>query len=393
MSVNKERTNGVIIYDRFSKSYNYHYLMVVLMLLSAILGSTIFGVAQVICEIVLFILLLYGVFHVKLNRLDKILLLTFLVISLLSFFKNEFFSFALNFKIFGLFILTLVYFRKIHFYPGKLIFIVHLLNLLLTFHQFVTGHFIVESAWFFGPYKNYANVSPVGLFLAPHANAFFIASFTIYLIKYKRKYLQAMFFFSFLLIIGSLTSFVAFMAQMAHQVLNYIMKKINFLKINLGWSTKLAIIAIPFLLLWFYVDDLLVFLKQQGGYTRYYSAEIILGQLFDIRFFSDIFNVVPRNYMEYIIEQEATFADFGNEIGLVKIFVEGGFILGLISLYALISRLKYYNVFIFVSLLHYSFVINMPFMLFLIMMYNHELTIRDSLENSLKGQQLNIKDA
>lgn len=358
------------------------------MLLSAILGSTIFGTLQIICEIVLFILLIFGVLQVRLTKLDIILLSTFLIISLLSFIRNEFFSFALNFKIFGLCILTFIYFRKIHFYPGKLIKILHVVNFLLIIHQFVTGHFIVESAWFFGDYKGYANDKPVGVFLVPHASAFFIAIYTIYLISLKKKYFQGMIFFILLLMVGSMTSFVAFLAQISQQTLNYFVNKIRVLKTKIGWSIKLTVIVIPILLLSFYADDFIVFLKSMGGYTRYYSAEIILNQLFDIRFFSDIFNLIPRKYELFIAKQESGFADFGNEIGLVKIFVEGGFVLGLITLFALIRRLKLYSIFIFVSLLHYSFIINMPFMLFLMMMYNSEMESQESVANSLKHIQV-----
>lgn len=386
MSINNESTSDIVIYYRLSKSHTYDYLMVVLMLLSAILGSTIFGTLQIICEIILFILLIFGVLQVRLTKLDIILLSTFLIISLLSFIRNEFFSFALNFKIFGLCILTFVYFRKIHFYPGKLITMLHVLNFLLIVHQFVTGHFIVESAWFFGEYKEHANERPVGVFLIPHASAFFIAIYTIYLIRLKKKYFQGIFCFVLLLMISSLTSTVAFLAQISQQALNYIVNKFNFLRINIGRPIKLAVIVIPILLLSFYADDFIIFLKSKGGYTRYYSAEIMLNQLFDSRFFSDIFDFIPRKYDIFIAKQESGFADFGNEIGLVKIFVEGGFVLGLITLVALISRLKYYGVFIFVSLLHYSYVINMPFMLFLMMMYNHEIENQEVLKNSLKRQ-------
>jgi hypothetical protein len=351
----------------------YNYLIVVLMLASAILGSTIFGFFQVVCEIILFVLLINGVFHVKLNRLDILLLSTFLIISFFSLLRNNFIDFALNFKIYGLFVFTFIYFRKLFFYPKNLIRTLHISNLILVFHQFITGHFVVESAWFFGDYKGYANDRPVGIFLVPHVSAFFIAIYVIYIIRINKAYVKSLFFLILLFMISSLTSTVALFAQLSQQALLFVVDKLNILKINIGWTVRLGIIIFPILLLSIYSAELLEYLKGQGGYTRYYSLEIILNQLFDSRFFADIFDIVPRSYHTYLQQQEKMFADFGNEIGLVKVFIEGGFILGLVSLFALISRLKYYSIFIFVTLLHYSFIINMPFMLFLIMMYNFQI--------------------
>jgi hypothetical protein len=372
------------IMDQTSKRLNrYNYYIVVLMLASAILGSTIFGTFQVICEIILFVLLINGVFHIKLNRLDILLLSTFLIISMFSLLRNSFIDFALNFKIYGLFVFTLVYFRKLYFYPRNLIRILHISNFILVFHQFITGHFVVESAWFFGDYKGYANDRPVGVFLVPHVSAFFIAVYVIYIIRVNKAYARSLFFLILLFMISSLTSTVALFVQLSQQVLDFLANKLNFLKINIGWSVKLVLIFVPILFLSIYSPELLEYLKAQGGYTRYYSLEILLNQFFDSRFFADIFDIVPRSYHTYLMQQEKIFADFGNEIGLVKVFVEGGFILGLVTLFALISRLKYYNMFIFVTFLHYSFVINMPFMLYLIMMYNFQIE-RYELEKKIE---------
>lgn len=392
MSIDKMINAGISVHQRSGKSYMYHYLMVILMLSSAILGSTIFGEVQVLCELILFVLLIYGVLHVKFKLLDIFLLSTFFFFSLLSFFRNEFSAFALNFKIYGLCILTLIYFRKRYFYPQKLILILHVLNFLLITHQFITGHFIVQSAWFFGTYKGYANDRPVGVFLTPHASAFFIAIYIIYIINLKKKYFEGMFFLILIFMTSSLTSTLALLAQLGYGAFNFIVKKMNFFKIKIGWTVKSAFIVIPIFLLSIYAEELIDFLKAEGGYTRYYSVEIILNQLFDSRFFSDIFDFIPRNYQDFISEQERGFADFGNEIGFVKVFVEGGFLLGLITLFVLIKRLKHYAIFILVTLMHYSFIINMPFMLFLIMMFNHEIESLKISENLLKQKQQQKND-
>lgn len=347
----------------------FHYTIVVLMFASAILGATIFNQLQILTELFLFILLGYGITRIKLTRGDIFLLALFLVISVISVFSEAFSAVALNFKIFGLCILTFIYFKKKHFNPLKLINIVHGINILLILHQFVTGHFLVASGWFLGDYKTYVNDRPIGLFLTPHSSSFFIAIYIIYLLKVERKYLNGVFYFVITLMTGSFTSTVSLITQLAQFFFSYVGGKLKVIKLNLGTPAKMAIIGIPILLLSVYRENFIEWLKF-SSYTRYYSLEITLEQLFDPRFFSDIFKVYFRDYQEYIYGQERTFADVGNEIGLIKLMVEGGVILGPVLLIILMRHLKHYSIFLFVSLLHYSFVINMPIMLFLMLHYN-----------------------
>lgn len=355
------------------KTSFFHYTIVVLMFSSAILGATIFNQLQIAVELLLFVLMGYGIMKIKLTRGDLFLLGLFLIISGISLFNTSFTAFALNFKIYGLSILTFIYFKKKHFNPLKLINIIHGINILLILHQLLTGHFIVASAWFFGDYKTYANDRPVGIFLTPHSSSFFIAIYIIYLLKAYRQYLKSIFFFAITLMTGSFTSTVSLLAQLVQFFFSYMGGKLKATKLNLGAPAKIAIIGIPILLLSVYAESFIEWLKF-SSYTRYYSLEITLGQLFDSRFFADIYKIYFRDYQEYIYGQERTFADVGNEIGLIKVFVEGGIILGPALLIMLLRHLKYYSIFLFVSLLHYSFMINMPVMLFLMLHYNAEIT-------------------
>lgn len=362
-----------VLMKLLGKTSLFHYTIVVLMFASAILGSTIFNQLQIIVELFLFVLLGYGIVKIKLTRGDMFLMGLFSVISVISLFNATFTAFALNFKLYGLCILTFIYFKKKHFNPQKLINVVHCINILLILHQLVTGHFIVASAWFFGEYKTYANDRPVGIFLTPHSSSFFIAIFIIYLLKAHRQYLRGLFFFAITLMTASFTSTVSLLAQLVQFFFSYIGGKFKLIKLNLGVPAKIAVIVVPILLLSVYTESFIEWLKF-SSYTRYYSLEITLGQLFDSRFFADIFKVYFRDYQEYIYGQERTFADVGNEIGLIKVIIEGGVILGPALLIILMRHLKYYNIFIFVSLLHYSFVINMPIMLFLMLHYNAVIT-------------------
>jgi hypothetical protein len=347
----------------------FHYSIVALMFASAILGATIFNQLQILAELFLFVLLGYGITKIKLTREDILLLVLFVVVSTISVLNATFSAFALNFKIYGLCILTFIYFKKKHYNPLKLVSLVHGINILLILHQFVTGHFLVASGWFVGDYKAYVNDRPIGFFLTPHSSSFFIAIYIIYLLKSERQYLKGLFYFVITLMTGSLTSTVSLIAQSAQFFFSYLGGKLKVIKLNLGAPTKIAIICIPILLLSVFRESFIEWLKFSSN-TRYYSLEITLGQLFDSRYFTDIFKVYFRDYQEYIYSQERTFADVGNEIGLIKVIVEGGVILGPVLLIILIRHLEYYSIFLFVSLLHYSFVINMPIMLFLMLHYN-----------------------
>lgn len=365
----------------------YHTLIVLLMLSSAILGSTIFNTLQIAVELTLFLLLTYGLSTIKLRIIDFIFISIFLIVFFVSFCINDFLKTALNFKIYGLSILTFIYFRKVYFNPKKLIKVVHAVNVFLIIHQFVTGHFIVSSAWFFGQYQEYANSRPVGIFLTPHASSFFIAVSSIHIFTSERKYFKGLLFLIVNFMIGSFTALISFFSQLMPQFFNYFSKNIPLLKYKLGWSTKLLVIGVPIFLLAIYKDQFIELLKA-NPYSRSNSVEIILNQLFDIRFFSDIFKFYPRDYQTFTIGQETIFADFANEIGFVKVFVEAGFILGSILLFTFIRNLRYYGIFIFVSLLHYSFTFNMPFMLFLMIQYDYEMTQKNKTDLVRKNMYL-----
>ena len=86
--------------------------------------------------------------------------------------------------------------------------------------------------------------------------------------------------------------------------------------------------------------------------------------IFDTSYFNGI-SLFPLNHDYFVLQQESYFFDVGNEIGLIKVLVEGGVILGIYILYFIIKKVKFYAVFLLFTLLHYSFFINVPIVLFL----------------------------
>jgi hypothetical protein len=341
------------------------------MLISAILGATIFDDYQIFCELLLFILLLYGISRIYLNISHYFLLGVLVIVSVISFFFNNFLQFALNFKLFALCVLTLIYFSKTNYYPQKIIKYLHLFNFLLITHQFITGHFIVASGWFLGQYRTYVNERPIGIFLTPHATSFFLGITVIYLIKNKNKIKQAFFYFILSILTISFTSFVATIIQLFQILFQKLTRRIPILKDN-GFFIFFIIIIVPLIFLFYFSTEFIDLLKF-SSYTRYYSLEITLGQIFDINYYLDIFRLYFRNYQDYIFHQERTFADVGNELGYIKVLIEGGIVFGVLIIFYLLKKLNNFRLFIIVSLFHYSFVINMPFMLYLMLYYNNQI--------------------
>ena len=92
-----------------------NYSIVVLMMAQPLLGSTTFGSVQVVLELFLWVLLIIGFNSITFNKLDILLLSIFFLSSLGSFFLNDLHTFLLNFKIYGLCIFSLIYFRNINF--------------------------------------------------------------------------------------------------------------------------------------------------------------------------------------------------------------------------------------------------------------------------------------
>lgn len=351
-----------------TKKYRFNFIITLLLIVSPILGNTSLKELQIISEIILWLLLIVGVLSLRLSSSDLVLLATFIVTSVISFSINDFNTFGLNFKLFGLCIFTFVYFRHIHFNPGRLMDAVVIINALLILHQFIFGEFIIQDHNLIREYyRDNINSRPVGLFLTPHASSAFLIIYLIYKIGVRAKPALSLIIFIIATLTSSFTAIVAFIVNYYYSIGKSIERHIRWLKI-----LPAAAIVGPLLVLYFFQDEIMGIMAL-SSYTRYYSMEIMLDQIFNPFYYRGIFNLYPSLYADYISLQEANYGIYGNEIGFVKVFVEGGFILGGLTIYFLFRELSYFRGFIFITFLHYSFVINMPIMLFLMLNYNREI--------------------
>ena len=107
-----------------------------------------------------------------------------------------------------------------------------------------------------------------------------------------------------------------------------------------------------------------------------------------------IFTLYPQDPTFITEQQLLLYADTGNEFGIVKIFIEGGFVLAALLIYRMAISAKYMVVYMFVTTLHYSYFTNIPLITFLLVVLNKDIYTGSSLHfnNNARLQKLGIND-
>jgi len=341
----------------------FNYLLVCLMMVHPLLGATIFDQLQVIVEVIMWILLGYGIVKMKLHQSDIILLIIYLVVSAGSLVINDLHSSLLNFKIYGLFVFTLIYFRKIDFFPSGLLFGFLLVNIAYAIGAKVFNLWILESAWFFDKQAAYLYSRPIGFIGSPHSTSTFLAIFYLYLVQTKKLRVMQLIILFGLFLYSSWTVVIAVAISLIYIWISRIIKfAINpFLFLAIGLVTL------------FLTMEVVLSLAGEVEGSRYFTLEIMTAMIFDAEFYRGIFGFFPRGHDLFVLQQQKTFADVGNELGFVKILVEGGFVLAFASFYLIIKRTKWFTIFFLITLFHYSYFINIPFILYVAMMFNKQI--------------------
>jgi hypothetical protein len=347
--------------NRLTTSYNY--LIIILMIVLPILGTTSFNAFQIFLEILLWLLLIYGIIKHEINRIEFAIILVFLLIFIGSSFVNNITSILINFKLFGLFIFSLIYFNKVDFFPKKLLYGFLYLNVIYAILAKIFNFWIIESLPFFVKQDVYLGSRPVGLLGSPHATSNFLSLFLLYLMyQGKQRVIQLIIIFA-LYLYSSWTAVLALILN----IIYFWLEKIVKIKIN-PYLFILSGLLVAFIGMEIFIN----FFKDVEE-IRFYSLEIMAPMLFDVNYYKGIFSFFSSNHDLLILKQENTFADVGNELGIVKIIVEGGIILSFLSLYLILKRINYFVVFFIVTLFHYSFFINMPFIFFFAVFANKEI--------------------
>lgn len=333
------------------------------MMIQPFLGATIFNGVQVFFEIILWLLLIYGVSKSKLNKLDIALLLVYFTVSVFSLVFNDIVTFALNFKIYGLCIFTMIYFRKVEFKPMMLIFLFAVANIIYSILVKYLKISILETAWFMEKQGVYALSRPMGLLGSPHATTSFLALYLLFLFQTGRmKIFQTIILYSMILY----ASWTA-LASMGLQIIYNLIRKFFGIPLNPFVFLGGCLLAL------FFSVELIISIASEIEGSRYYSFEQTAPQIFDPAYYQGAFPLYPKSSANFIDQQESTFADVGNELGFIRASVEGGVFLALLTIYAILKRCNFFSVLFLTSLLHYSFFINVPIILFLAMTFNKEI--------------------
>jgi len=353
----------------------FNYAIIILMMVQPILGATSFGPVQILIEISLWVLLIYGVSKIKLNAGDCLILLAFVLASAGSFILNTTHTFLLNLKIYGLCVFTLIYFRKIYFNPKKLLFAFLLLNVGYAILAKNLNIWLIESMPFFEKAETYLYSRPVGFLGAPHATSTFLVIFFLYLFHKSKFYLLQLVIFYALILYSSWTVFLALLINIIYIGIR------NFFKITIH---PIVFLGVGLIIL-FLSMEMIFSVAGQIENSRSYSLEIMLPMMFNADFYKGVFPFFPKNHDDFIIKQEAILATVGNELGFIKIFIEGGFILAITTLYTIFKRTSVFSIIFLVTLFHYSYFVNMPIILYLAM------TFTKDVESTLQLTRKNLR--
>lgn len=335
------------------------------MMVQPLLAATTLESLQIVSETILFVLLIYGISKCTLSSTDLILVLILLITYFISLFANSITTTFLNFKIYGLCISVLIYFNKINFYPKRVIFFFLILNILYAFSARFLNFWPIESLSIFEKKDTYIFSRPVGLLGTPHATTNFLCIYFLFLAQTKGSKLQLFVIFIAILFYASWTSLISLIVQLVYLFFNKIVSK----TIN-----PYFFLAIALIVSFFSVNLLLYYASTIEG-ARYYSFEILAPMFFDPKFYEGAFPLIPQSSALFIAHQESTFTDVGNEMGFIKVFVEGGVILGVVTIFSIVKRVEYFSLFFLITLLHYCYFINMPFILFIALMFTKEINI------------------
>ena len=331
-----------------------------MMFLSTVLGTTNFNLLQILTELAIIGYLLYKNILHGLKRIDIFIFIILLITHLISLFFNPIMVALLNFKLALLFILTIIFFRSQHLNSKRLIYLIYFINMGLILLQYFGNIILVPSSIIVGYYRELIVSRPIGLFLSPHISSTFIALCAIYLIAIKKnnRIIIISTFFT-LLITSSYTALVALIIWYSF----YLFEKYSLTKYLSNSKTTIFILFIFVYVTALYSDSIVDMLKLIPN-SRYYSFALMVPQLIDPDYLLAGISLIPNDPYQIIHYQEKVLGlAVGNESSLLKVLIENGIILGTILLITGFRNLKKISVFVFITLLHYSYFFISPFIL------------------------------
>ena len=335
------------------------FLIIPIMVLTAILSGTIFGIIQHSLELLLILILFILIIPYRLSSIEQILVVTFIFSMIGSFFINDFFVFLLNAKQFGLAILALIYFKR-NAPKSKFIDSIALMCIFTVFYEYFVGRFPLNIAPFLSTMQDSYGSRTLGIFLNYHYSSFFLSVFFIGFTSNRYLFFLD---YTILWMINAKTNILAYLFQKFSKI---------YFKNLFSNSKKLIILIIFILILLIIFNEIILDLFQTYNYG-FQSAYIIVKQIVDPKSIIDSLFIFPQDLIKFLAEESLfDFPELGgvenmdraSELSIVHLLVQGGFFLAAIYLFVIFKYFKKYKIFILITLLHYSFLLS-PLIIYL----------------------------
>jgi hypothetical protein len=341
--------NNSIFLERFFQT---------VLFLIGILSGTIFEQFQILLELFVIILLLVFI-KTKITTTELWIVLAFIFVSVVSFFQNNILVFILNFKVFFIPLLLLIYYKNkiVDIVVVKFFFV---LNLILILFQFIFSRYLFDISGVISlSFRDLIENRPLGLFLNFHFSSFFTAICLIYFFYYNNTF-SKIGSSIFLIISGSYFTFISF-------ILSLINKYVLFFGL---------ILFILFYFL-FSINDYLFFFPKAG------SLIIILFQIFDFERYS-VLSFFPQDYISInsnwhnVLNYNTYLSNnmiIENEIQYLTYFIQGGYFFALIFLIYFLKNVPSFSIFILFSMLHYGYALT-PIIVFLTLVFQNKIFLK-----------------
>ena len=347
--------------------------LVVLMALILILSQTTLHFTQVLLELTLIFMLTFLLLKRKLKLWEISLLLTIIITQLMSMLIYDYslYSVILNTKVTGIVFLSLLYFKDnaTSSISMKLCFVVCLSLVLIQY--FITSEFpipIPESL-----IKNlsiYNHHQPLGLFLNFHTSAYFLAVYFIG-INLTRKL-----FFIDLIIIWLMAVRTSFLALIGQKVFNFAGNRFDIFK---KASVQITLVIVGSLFLLTVILPLFFSFMDMVGMGRGRTTTIMARLIINPDLYLDALRYLPMDYdlyLENFVYDTGISVD-SNESALISIMIIFGTPIALIFFYLMLKLTPSFRVFILLTLLHFSAILN-PLIIYLVFMFeNNQRQIKE----------------
>ena len=329
----------------------------------AILAGTSFGFLQVSLELFLIFTLIIQTRKYQMTKGDIALVIIFLWTGIVSFFSLDLLTFILHLKIYVLFMLTYLACQNLAFTSKQdnLIAILINVNCVFIWLQTLFGFPAWIPRWIFAPYyQSQLELRPIGLFLVPHPSSFFLGIYAIYLFQSSTNKIK----YFILLTCFATMSFTAALACSMQILMNNFNRKLNFL-----FYGGVLIFVVSY---YFFKEEIIAVLMF-SSYTRYYSVGPILDQIVNTYYWEYLFNIIPKSLDSVMTYSESMHGLLGTEVDFIRHAIQIGVIFLVASYFRVVSYLPNFSVFLFLSMLHYSYFYTMPFMLVLMFYFQRKV--------------------